>query len=84
MKVRLPILIIILICIFIKVKGQSEPIEKRWVKADSLFIINLAKAYKENPLKLEKLLSYHGNNQEKLGFDYYLVEPQKGKKRGLR
>ncbi|BAU54797.1 hypothetical protein [Mucilaginibacter gotjawali] len=79
MKVRSTILSIILFCIVIKTKGQSEPIEKQWVKEDSVFIQNLAKIYKENPLKLTQILSYQGNKREKLGFDYYLISGSNGK-----
>jgi len=79
MKALLPIFTIILISIFINAKGQSEPIEREWVKEDSIFIGNLSKAYKTNPLNVEQLLSCKGDKSEKLGFDYYLIGGSNGK-----
>jgi hypothetical protein len=70
---------IMMLCFFLEAAGQSEPIEKQWVKMDSVFISNLTKAYEANPLNIEHLLSYKENKKEKLGFDYYLVSGSTGK-----
>lgn len=66
-----------IIGLFIKVQAQS--IESQWVKDDSIFISNIAKSYKANPLSMETLLSYKGNRKEKLGFDYYSASGSTGK-----
>ena len=61
------------------IKAEAQSVEKQWVKDDSVFISNLAKSYKINPLTMEALLSYKGNRKEKLGFDYYSTSGSTGK-----
>jgi hypothetical protein len=76
---RFVVIIPVLISFFCSAKVHSEPIQKEWVKQDSLFIARVAKAYKGNPLSIEFLLSYKGNDKTKLGFDYYEVSGLNGK-----
>jgi hypothetical protein len=79
MKHCLSILTIILICFLNKAEGQSEHIEQEWIKQDSVFIENLSKGYRINPINVEPLLSYKGNKGENLGFGYYLQSSSTGK-----
>ncbi len=73
------LIILFLLCFLFKANGQSEPIQKSWIRQDSVFINKIIKAYKKNPNTVDQLLSYKGNKRENLGFNYFLVSGGNGK-----
>lgn len=79
LKNSLYIAIALVMGCIVNARAQSEPVQKNWVKQDSIFIQRVIYAYKTNPLSVEPILSYKGNNREKLGFGYYEVKGSTGK-----
>lgn len=73
------IIMVILVIAIDKVDGQSGRIEPGWIKQDSIFIDNLAKAYKRNPTNIEGLLSSNKNKPDNLGFGYYSISSGTGR-----
>ena len=76
-KLRIIAVMTMVICIS-KLCGAEE-IHDDWIKLDSVFINQVKKLYKSNPLSIESHLEPWENSRVNLGFGYTLIQHSIGK-----